>query len=295
MFRSLLQDSTAKLARLVLPIIAIGTILLILGSTEYLADKYPALTAIYLVVHHIGAILIASSVVLFVLDIRFRKEFISDLEHVLDKKLTARGISDFKLQRKDYSDRITADIESAPEGSITRIVGVTQKPFFTDSPGYDLIVEKIKYGCHFQVLILHPDSSVVQTYENLSKWFGSPNLKLSLTASAIGTMRQIAQVLTPMQGAIKGSIEVRMLKELFSTLYLYRGPNLVLISFYLAQKRGVLSPAFVINDLELAKTFENHFETLWKLSADNVLYSISSSKCEDNTDRYFSSVPIAKL
>jgi hypothetical protein len=292
MFPSLLQDSTAKLMRMVLPIVAVGILFLIIGNTEYLGSQFPLLSAIYPVVHHLGAILIAASVVLFVLDIRFRKEFISDLEGVLDQKLAARGISEFKLQRKDFSKRITDDIESAPAGSVIKIVGVTQKPFFTDSPGYDLIVNKIKHGCHFRVLIFHPQSSLVQSYENLSKWFGSPNLRLSLTASAIGSMRQIAQVLTPTLGMIEGSIEIRMLNELFSTIYLYRGPNLVLVGFYLAQKRGILSPALAISDLDLAKTFEDHFEALWKLSKDNVLYSIDPSKCEDNTDLYFSAPPV---
>ncbi len=54
-----------------------------------------------------------------------------------------------------------------------------------------------------------------------------------------------------------------------------------------AHQRGVLSPAFIVNDLELAEILEQHFDRLWQLSCNERLLLIDQSNFEDKVESLF--------
>ena len=286
-FRDILSGSTSQLMKWIIALFAIGCVLLY-SHFAYDFSNYGDLgLSVKSIIFGIGSSFIVACLVILVVDIALRKQMLNDMQRIFREEQKAKGIKFFVHERKALDNILADDISSAAPGTRIDVVGISQRNFLTDSPGHDVVVEKINMGCNFRILILHPASKLLLCYQNLSKSFGSPDLVLSMRASIIGNMKHVYEVLSENQMAIKGSIEVRLFRDVYSTIYLYSGNRITILGTYLAHKRGTLSPAFVVDDVELSKSLEQHFDCLWKHSADSVLYSISRDTNISNIDDYF--------
>ena len=138
----------------------------------------------------IGASFLTATVVILVLDLGFRKEFISDVESIFVENQKTLGVGKYTQRRREFDTLIEEDIRTANQGSNICIASVSLKCFFTDSPGIELLFEKIRSGVNVQVLVWHPCSGLVKEYQNLSQTFGSPNLANSLLLAQGGHIRE---------------------------------------------------------------------------------------------------------
>jgi hypothetical protein len=59
---------------------------------------------------------------------------------------------------------------------------------------------------------------------------------------------------------------------------------------YLAHGRGTLSPAFVVEDLELSRILSAHFECVWEKSGEHVVYRVTREEIVDGLAVAFRSV-----
>lgn len=281
--RKILSGETARFLRYVSFLFLVGMAFVILSITELWSWAGAWQQPIKGIVNVIGSSFIVSSLVIIVLDLGFRKEFIDDVEKIFEKSQNQLGVNAFALERKGFDELLVGDFKAARRGVQIRIVGVSQKSFFTDTPGIESIIEKVTSGVHLKVLVFDPNSIIVGSYQALSREFGSPDLKKSLLLAQEGHIRETYIRLTGKKEQIKGSFEVRLINDVFSTIYLYIGHEIIIFGIYLADRRGTLGPAFVIQELQLSRALEGHFERLWKHTESNIIYKIDNNETIDNS------------
>lgn len=291
-FSEIFRDATGHLLRWLALLFTAGCAILAAASMVPFPDGHVGHLAKE-IVEKIGLSMLIATFVILVLDVALRKEMLADLETLLERSRATAGVRDYAPQRKRFDTLIAADVRSAPRGATLSLLGITQKSFFTDAPGSQVILEKVLSGCHVRVLIMHPQSKILPCYQTLSRDFGSPNLLLSISASALGTIRAVQRALESQRAVIRGAFEVRVFQDLFSTLFVYCGHQTSLFGTYMSHERGTLSPAFVVSDSQLQQTLQQHFDCLWRASEADVLFRASRLECVDNSDGVFGSVATA--
>lgn len=289
-FSEIFRDATGHLLRWLALLFVAGCAILIAASIVPFTGLGQVGPLAKEIVDKIGLSMLIATFVILVLDVALRKEMIADLEGVLERSRATSGIREYAPQRKRFDTLIAADVRSAPRGATLSLLGITQKPFFTDAPGSQVIIEKVISGCHVRVLIMHPQSKILPCYQTLSRDFGSPNLLLSISASALGTIRAVQRALSDQRAVILGTFEVRMFQDLLSTLFVYCGHQTSLFGTYMSHERGTLSPAFVVSDSQLQLTLQQHFDCLWRASEAGVLFRASRMEYVDNADGLFGSM-----
>jgi hypothetical protein len=287
-FQDIFHDLTSRLMLRIGILLALGIGLLAFG--DYLQPRLDCTIWHLLpgVIVHTGTALIVASAVIVAIDISLRKDFIDDISRVVKSLKTQErsGIRQTVYERKQLDSEITQDLLTATPGTDIRVVGIAQKDFFTDQPGHATVRDTIRDGCSFRVLLLHPESNLLLCVQNLSKLFGSPDIKLSIRAALMGTVKSTFDEVQKLQPHLAGSLEVRLHKDVFSTLFLYIGHATVVCGTYLSHRRGRLSPAFVVEDNQLRSLLVDHFERLWTVSEQHRLCRVSSTETVDNFDSY---------
>ncbi|TYT74369.1 hypothetical protein [Desulfobotulus mexicanus] len=286
-FSTIFADSTSHLLKWALYLFLSGCAIVVFDSYFDFNSLGSAGRVVKEVAGNIGLSLLVATFVILVVDVALRKQTISDIEELLLQHRRALGVRDFSLQRKSFDQQITDDVRAAPKSSRIDLIGITQKSFFTDAPGNHVLAEKVMGGCDVRVLVLHPKSPILPCYQNLSKDFGSPDLSLSLQAAAQGSIKQTYKGISAVAKQARGTFEVRMFNEAYSTLFYYGGYQLSVMGTYLSHKRGTLSPAFVVEDSRLQQALEQHFNCLWELSTNNVLFKVNKAEILDNSSQHF--------
>ena len=240
------------------------------------------------VLDNLGDALIVAALLSLFVEISLRARHTREVIAAVRSASAPTGIRQVILHRFELDDRASADIRSLRAGDRLDLIGTSQRVVFSDRPGYDKMAERVKDGVHMRIILLHPDSHLVPCIEGISALFGFPNLRLSLSETALGRIAKMRDMLH--QSGARGSVEVRLHKDLYSTLSYHSSPNMTSVGFYFAHESGTQCPCLILDDGELRREAGLHFERLWELSRNNVLLRIDRAGVEDRLAEVFGSV-----
>jgi hypothetical protein len=269
-----------------------GGIGLIILQTYLVSDiTHPIVQSLVSLLKDIGSSLIVASILLLILEIGLRKDFIEDIENIFKAGQPSGYIKTFHPKRQEFDADITTDLLQSRSGDTIDIIGISQRIVFSERPGIETLHNTIKEGCNLRILLLHPASQMLPCIENLSKDYGFPNLKLSLQETLEGRVAQLVHQLEEDLKEIKGSLEIRMYKDFFSSISYYSSKRMTLIGIYFSHISGTLCPAFQIINSEFLETAKGHFDKIWKSSQGSVIVKINNKTCQNCIKAIFSGQP----
>lgn len=279
-FRTIFHDATWKLLRLVAILIATGICLIMIDI--YLLPMISNSYAISSVIQKLSTSIIGAAILVLVVDIGLRQEILNDIQEIFHHSQGNIFVDRTVLGRHELLNPIVIDLQKATNGDQIDTVGVVEGTFFTGSPGHELLRRKIISGCHFRVIILHPDSLLLTCIQNESKLYGTPDVKNSVLITARGVINQLVEEFRKGRSKIQGSIEIRMHKDILSCAYYYSSATLTIFSPYLAHKRGELCPAFTTSDRAYQEELKSHFAAMWQLSEGYILAKVNRTEFQNN-------------
>ncbi|HTD98173.1 MAG TPA: DUF4062 domain-containing protein [Mucilaginibacter sp.] len=193
-------------------------------------------------------------------------------------------ISYFTPRRNEFNSLFDTTIINAANTDNIDIIGISQRLTFTDYPGVDVFVDKITNGCNFRILLLHPDSLLTKTIENLSKDYGFSDLRRNIISVINGVISELYLRLSKKVNEIEGSLEIRLHRNVFSSLSYHSVNDRVLLGLYYSHISGTHCPTFELKDEKTKSDAKKHFETLWNKSAENVLIKVNSALASNRLD-----------
>ena len=282
-FRTIFHDTTWKLLRLVGVLIAIG-IFLIFVDTYIIPKLFVA------EIHFVSSILqelsisfMIAGIIILTVDVGFRQELLTDIQDIFGSTQDHVFFDKTVSSRHEFIEEIVEDVKKSVRRDKIDTAGVIEGTFFTGTPGHELIKNKIIEGVNFRVIILHPKSSLLLCIQNQSKYYGTPNLTGSVNTTITGVINQLVDEFKTGRSSVRGSLEIRMHKDVLLSGYYYSGPALTIFSPYLAHKRGELCPAFSTTDRQYCDEMKRHFAAMWQQSEENVLAKVSKTEFVNNT------------
>lgn len=223
---------------------------------------------------NLGSSLITSVFTIAVAEIALRDEILQQIQEIWNSRQATRYIKAFYPKQKLYKQLILDNINNAQPNQVIKLLGLSEElKFLGNSSDIKMLKDKIKSGCHFKILILHPDSSVFGSMETV----GCNNFKESLRGDVLSILKKIADDLSKKETDIKGSIEVRLQKDLFSPICYYSSSGINIVWMYFSNSEGFEYPGFDILDEALIKEADLHFDNLWEKSVGepNLLLKIN--------------------
>jgi hypothetical protein len=281
--RSIFEDSTAKLlGTLVLLFLLAITVLLGEGVVS-LFVRDPYLGYVTKILGALADAMLVAAVIIAGFEVRFRKDLLVDIESIFKSSKNQVFVDTTVYSRHDFQKLISDDVRSCKEGDRVDLIGIAEGSFFINIPGHELLKDQIKNGVHIRCLVLHPESLLVRCIQNESVHYGTPDVVASIKKTATGVIHRLAVELNKSQKTVRGSLEVRMLRDLQSCAHYYSSQTLTIFSPYLAHERGTLCPAFSTSDKHYRAQLGQHFEALWNLSPDNILVKVDRASFIDAT------------
>lgn len=199
---------------------------------------------------------------ILVAELALRDEILQQIQEMWNSRQVTRYIKSFYPKQKLYKQLILDNINNAQPNQEIKLLGLSEElKFLGNSSDLRMLKEKIKSGCHFKIFILHPDSSVFGSMETV----GFKNFKESLRGDVI-VLKQIADYFSGKEQEMKGSIEVRLQKDLFSPICYYSSSGINIVWMYFSNSEGFEYPGFDILDEALIKEAYLHFDNLWEKS-----------------------------
>lgn len=279
-FRTIFHDASWKLVRLV-GFLTLGGLVLIVADI-FLVPQLPGSAVVSSIVQKLSTSIIGAAILVLIVDIGFRQEMLNDIQNIFRASQRHVFIDRTVSGRHELLNSIVSDVQKAVRGDQIDTIGVVAGTFFTGSPGHDLLKQKIVDGCHFRVIILHPNSLLLTCIQNESRFYGTPDVRSSVMMTAEGVINQLIEELRIGRSNIRGSIEIRMHKDILSCAYYYSSSALTIFSPYLAHKRGELCPAFTTADRQYREELKGHFSAMWKQSEEYTLAKVNRNEFANN-------------
>ena len=206
--------------------------------------------------------LFATVIMIFFFEIGLRQESLEEIRKLFEETQPSKYISNFYPNHDQFNSEINKNITEAPSNTNIRLLGIEREISIFKTPGYRTIKEKIESGCHFQILISHPESSVISSLEELN----CETRREVLIAGLNALKKSFCEPLSDRVHTLNGSIEVRVHQDVFSPVCYYSGPGLTAVWMYLAGKESVEFPGFVVSNQELLRNTDEYFKHLWDKS-----------------------------
>jgi hypothetical protein len=203
------------------------------------------------------------------------------LRRLIEHARSPVEVKQILLTSADIDPPLANDFEALKPGDHVDLIGIALRLFLRRKPGVEAIITKLRSGCHFRMLVLEPNSSQVVCLSNLAKEFGYNNLRENLIDTYSHSLRAIAEGVG--KENIRGSIEVRLLRDIFSSISYYKSPRIHAIGIYFAQKYGVSNPMIELSEGKLSEDARAHFERLWQSSSENVFLRIEGKSRTNRT------------
>ncbi|GAA6623624.1 hypothetical protein [Scytonema sp. NUACC26] len=217
----------------------------------------------------ISSSLISTVVIILFFEIGLRKATIKEIRNIYKETQPSKYISNFYASNKESNDQIVENIKIATPGSDIKLLGFEKEINMLDSLGIKIVKNQIISGCHFRIIISHPESSLLECLEKVN----SSN-KTLLKAYIASTLKNLYTELYNNLSSLKGTIEVRLHENVFAPVCYYCGPGLASVWMYLPAQEGTEFPGFIVSNQELINDMNNYFEHLWKKSS-YVLFKVS--------------------
>jgi hypothetical protein len=238
---------------------------------------------VYPYIKEMSISLVTSGITILFLEILLKKESIKELEKIFKASEATSSIKAFYPRLNLYKGYIQDNIEQASKGQQIKMLGLASLELdILQEVGRTKLIEKIcLQGCNLQIMLLHPDSSLLKCVENL----GHDRSREEITGIVHRVFRTFFNDLTEyvnkhqLEGKVSGSIEVRMHKDIFSPIFYYSGEQLDIIGLYCTVGTNTEHPAFDIIDRDYKKELDKHFEGIWDKSNGRTMlrWNISGS------------------
>ena len=208
-------------------------------------------------------------------EIRAKREVLKDITRIFRATESTKHIKAFHLNREDYSREIHQSFREARKDQSIKLLSLFEDiHLFADDIKVNTIRAQVMKGCNIKILILHPDSSLLQCLRNVGFTDSSPEVMYGRLPSKLERLRERLEKdwfkyksgEINGQEKIKGSIEVRVHKDIFSSVGYYSDSlkdNYVWM-YFSSQQDDIGYPAFHIITPELIREVEKHFDSLWE-------------------------------
>jgi hypothetical protein len=216
----------------------------------------------------LGSNFLQAAITIFVLDIGLKRETLKQIQDIINNAKPTRYLKEFFRHRGDYDDLIKKSFSEAIESQEIRILCLFENEIsiFAGSQDFKNIREKIVDGCKLKILILHPESSLLDClYQSGLAKNNFPLMSNAFLGKLDNLFQDLEKQYHNKRIPIKGSIEVKFHKNLFSPIGYYSDSKDCRIAWmYFSHSNGGEYPAFHIGGQELMDDTDNHFEYLWK-------------------------------
>lgn len=164
-------------------------------------------------------------VVLIVLffEVRARQEMHDSIKQIFNETNRTKHIQAFHLKREEYSQQIHTSFRSARSQTIKLLSLVEDIHILSDEIGVDEISLKVCNGSDVKILILHPDSSLLGTFDKVGFTYDSSSSAREAYGRLPQKLEMIRKKLETERGkeTVRGSIEIRAHKDIFSSIGYY--------------------------------------------------------------------------
>lgn len=244
---------------------------------------------------NIGTTLLQSAIVIWFVDIGLKREISKENEKVI-KEIVKEGqektdqlikalqfseyISTFSNSQERFNNYIVKDInESYSSVEDIQILGFFEEINVVRELSRKIIKRKVIAGCNIRILILHPQSSLVESlnrsgYEDSSVTIDLCKKRLEALCRELDIARQ--------KENLQGSLEIRLHRDLYPPFCYYSNQSSKLVWIYLSNPNGTKFPGFSIVNKELIRDIEQHFDHLWTRSSTQVLIEIKRERVSNN-------------
>jgi hypothetical protein len=235
------------------------------------------------------------AITIWFVDIGLKRETIEEIQKIFNSTQATRYIKGFYPQQENYRRLIEDNFKNIRPDQEIKLLLLYEEISLFQGENLNRIRDKVVDGCTMKFLVVHPESSLLPCLEQGGF---PPNSSQSSLMNLSIKLKQIVEKLDRLSknntSKIKGSLEVRLHKDVFSPIGYYSDSrDLALVWMYLSNHNdGHEYPALEISysDLDQIKKIEEHFEHLWqKAVGDNLLLRITSNPTEkiDNINTIF--------
>ena len=220
--------------------------------------------------------LFVSIITLWFIELTLHPETIKEIEKIFKTSKATKYIKSFYRNNDTYNEQIRKKLRDLGNNEEVKLLGlVKDMDILTTSIDEGKFTDKLKQGCKFKILLVHPgsDNSLLKCLQKSHKILRYKDENSII--SDLNYFQIIADNLERDQD-IKGEIEVRLQKNTYSSICYFSTNSSsekkfkAFIWMYFFNENSLEYPAFEILEKDLLNDVERHFEHLWKQS-DSIL------------------------
>lgn len=221
------------------------------------------------------------------IELVLREETLKDIEQIVGLSQAVKGIEAFYHDKNYYHQSIADKITNLKAGETIKMLLLSEEVEILGLIGEQKIKEKLRIQCHFQILLVDPNSILINCIDNVS----SKNRKSSIQGQISNFCQAFNQRLTyssTPEKMITGSLEIRFHKDVFSSFCYLSGEEMKIVWMYFFDSEGSLQyPGFRFSETnqKLIQAAEAHFDKLWSISDDKTQIALRLNR-DYPTDPY---------
>ncbi|MBC1241622.1 hypothetical protein GNE10_31880 [Nostoc sp. 2RC] len=220
------------------------------------------------VISDLGGKIFQALLLLWLVDLGLKRETLNEIEEIFKRTQATKYLKGFYSKKEDYEEIIKISFQATTLGNEIKMLCLFETEIgMLCAEDFRKIKDKVISGCKLKILILHPESKLLEclettghitkdVYRNRAKVF------LDKLSSLCNSLEDHHHRNIP----IKGAIEVKLHKDLFSTIGYYsdsKDCSIVWMYFADTYAKGSEYPALHIANREIIDDVEKHFEYLW--------------------------------
>ena len=233
----------------------------------------------YPYIGEIGLAFIQAVITIIFFEFALKKASLEEVQDIFKVSQAIQYIDNFYDQRSDYNHLIEDSLKSAVPQQEIKFITLSEELTLLSEDNIRSIANKVIDGCHIQALLIHPDSCLIHCLERSGFTHHLSRATLEVLAIKFFKLSQWLKF----EEDIKGSLEIRLHKDLFSPIGYYSdSQNTQIIWLYFSDRKNKNEyPAFHManNDNKLIEFTENHFNSLWqRTEVKNILLRFGRTK-----------------
>ncbi|BDA65959.1 hypothetical protein CAL7716_001250 [Calothrix sp. PCC 7716] len=238
---------------------------------------------------NLGSDLFQVAITIWFVDIGLKRETLEEMHREFKSIQPNSHIQKFYSTQAEYNYLIENSFKEAKAGQEIKLLCLSvEEAIFLKKENLKEIRDNVINGCKIKILLLHPESSLLQCIERVGF---TPNLhKNNLKALSVKLERLYQQFEN--EKNLKGTIEIHLHKDLFSPIGYYSDSrDMRVIWMYFSNfNDGNEYPAFQTSKRELIIDTEKHFDNLWQKTVNDetsLLLKITNNQQINNVGTIF--------
>ena len=243
------------------------------------------------IIDDLGWNLFQIAITIWFVDIGLKRETLEEMHKIFNSAQATKHIKSFYSNREEYSRLIEDNFKEARSDQEIKLLCISEEVSLFQEENLKSIRDKVIAGCKIKILILHPESSLLNCLEGVGF---TPDLGKSMLVNLSVKLTRLNKDLERFRASqniqIKGSIEVKLHKDLFSPIGYYsdsKGFEFVWM-YFSDDYEGNEYPAFHIANQELIEKTDKHFDNLWQRTVgDEILLRVTPTNNINNISKIF--------